>query len=227
MKAEKARKSSDGETPTDADGQSSRNAGLSTALVNDLTAHRTAAVRALLADCPAVALAAVVHALAVPVFYEACGSGSNLALRLDVPCLRAEGIDDSPAMKRTAQQHAAWREKLPEDESALWDFLRTQDSGTLTGLLAYCVACVVKPERSTAADRLASAVSLDMAQWWQPTVAGFLGRVAKPQILEAVTEGKGRDAADKIANFKKGDMAERAVELLTGTGWLPAMLKAA
>jgi ParB family transcriptional regulator, chromosome partitioning protein len=84
----------------------------------------------------------------------------------------------------------------------------------------------VKPECGTASDRLAAAVALDMAQW-QPTVAGYLGRVSKPLILEAVTDAKGKAAADNIASMKKGDMADRAAELLAGTGWLPAMPQAA
>ena len=89
------------------------------------------------------------------------------------------------------------------------------------------MACTVKPVREPCADQLAAAVALDMTQWWQPTVAGYLGRVSKTLICEAVTEAKGKAAADNIATLKKGDMAERAAELLTGTGWLPAMLRAA
>ena len=130
-------------------------------------------------------------------------------------------------MKATAEQHAAWVARLPEDEAALWDWLLAQDAATVTALLAYCVACTVKPERSTSTDRLAAAVALDMTQWWQPTVAGYLGRVPKTLILEAVTEGKGAAAADNIAKLKKDEMADRAAGLLTGTGWLPPMLRAA
>lgn len=66
-----------------------------------------------------------------------------------------------------------------------------------------------------------------MAQWWQPTVAGNFGRVPMPLILEAVTEAKGAAAADNIAALKKGEMAAHAATLLTGTGWLPALLRAA
>ena len=134
---------------------------------------------------------------------------------------------DSPAAQRMAEHHVAWTAKLPEEEAGLWDWLRTQDAATLTALLAYCVACAVKPEQGAPADRLAAAVALDLAQWWQPTVAGYFGRVPKPLILEAVTEAKGAAAADKLAALKKGDMAARATALLTGTGWLPALLRAA
>jgi ParB family transcriptional regulator, chromosome partitioning protein len=76
--------------------------------------------------------------------------------------------------------------------------------------------------QGASSDRLAVAVALDMAHWWQPTVAGYLGRVSKTLIMEAVTEGKGKAAAENLAALKKGDMAERAAELLTGTGWLRA-----
>jgi ParB family transcriptional regulator, chromosome partitioning protein len=172
-----------------------------------------------------VALAAVAHALALPVFYMREDSG--FAIRAVSPALRAEGIEDSKAMKQMADQHAAWQSRLPDDEVALWDWLLSQDSATVTGLLAYCMACTVKPVRDPRIDQLAAAVSLDMAQWWQPTVAGYLGRVSKTLICEAVTEAKGKAAADNIASMKKADMADRAAELLTGTGWLPAMLRAA
>jgi ParB family transcriptional regulator, chromosome partitioning protein len=77
----------------------------SAALADDLTAHRTAARRAMLADRPTVALAAAVHALALPVFYM--GEDGGFALHAASPTLRAEGIEDSKAMKRGGEQHAA------------------------------------------------------------------------------------------------------------------------
>jgi ParB family chromosome partitioning protein len=45
------------------------NAGMSVALIEQLTAHRTAALQARLADNPKVELAAVVHALALDCLY--------------------------------------------------------------------------------------------------------------------------------------------------------------
>ena len=104
----------------------------------------------MLADRPAVALAAAVHALALPVFYM--DEGSGLALHAVSPVLRAEGIEDSPAAKTFADQHAAWQGRLPDEETALWDWLLAQGGGTMTGLLAYCLACTVKPVRDSRAD---------------------------------------------------------------------------
>jgi ParB family transcriptional regulator, chromosome partitioning protein len=43
-----------------------------------------------------------------------------------------------------------------------------------------------------------------MAQWWKPTVPGYLGRVPKLLVLEAVTKAKGANAAENIAALKKG-----------------------
>ncbi|CAH2606404.1 protein of unknown function (plasmid) [Rhodovastum atsumiense] len=60
------------------DGPSGPAPRLSGAVAADLVAQRTAALRALLADRPDVALAALVHALAQAVFYE--GGDSPLAL---------------------------------------------------------------------------------------------------------------------------------------------------
>ena len=124
-------------------------------------------------------------------------------------------------------EDGAWHRSGRCVGKALWDWLLTQDADDLVKLLAYCVACTVKPMREPCADQLTAAVALDMTQWWQPTVGGYLGRVSKTLICEAVTEAKGKAAADNIATLKKGDMAGRAAELLTGTGWLPAMLRPA
>jgi hypothetical protein len=49
--------------------------------------------------------------------------------------------------------------------------------------------------------------------------------VSKTVILDAVREGIGGGAADKIANLKKDVMAKRAAGLLAGKGWLPAILR--
>ena len=104
------------------------------------------------------------------------------------PRLRAEGLDGSAAMKRCAQQRGIWATQLPEQTEALWDWLLTQDADTLTKLLAYCVACTVKPMREPCADQLAAAVALDMAQWWQPTVP----RLSRARLQDADLRGRDR-----------------------------------
>ena len=75
------------------------------------------------------------------------------------------------------------------------------------------------------ADRLAEAVSLDMAAHWAPTVQTYLGRVTKTHILAAVREAVSNEAADRMADMKKQDMAEAAEQSLVGTGWLPVLMR--
>ena len=179
-------------------------------------------MRALLTGCPDVALAAIVHTLALPVFYDG-GDDTVLAIRASLPYLNAVGIDDSPATQRTAEHHTAWAGQLPQEQDALWDWLLAHPTDTLLALLAHCTACAIRPERGAA---LAAAVPLDVKEWWQPS-ASYFTRIPKPLILAVVTEAKDGATADNIATLKKGEMAVKAAELLTGTGWLPAMLRAA
>ncbi len=62
--------------------------------------------------------------------------------------------------------------------------------------------------------------------WLPPAPAseGYLSRVPKALILDAVRDGAGPSAAARIAGTKKEVMAADAAALLAGTGWLPAML---
>jgi len=210
---------------------------LSAALVEDLTAQRTAALRPTLAGSPDIALAAVVHALALPLFYGPFGAESCLSLRLESADLRAsaEGIDDSPAMHAFATQHAQWTDRLPENAADLWAWCSEQDVATRLSLLAYCAAHSVdavqrrheaaRPARSRHAGQLAAALALDMAQWWQPTAQSYLGRVSKKQILDAVAETVSPEAAENLAKLKKDALVAEAEQRLAGSGWLPAVLR--
>jgi len=218
-------------------GSSKKQSGeLSAALIEDLTAHRTAALRAVLANNPDVALAAVVHAMALPLFYDRFGAKSCLSLRLETADLRgsAEGIGATSAMLGLAERHDRWTSQLPESDGELWAWCLGQDSDTRLALLAYCAACSVdavrKPhQRADAqlahADKLATALSLDMAQWWQPAAGNYLGRVSKQRILEAVAEGVSPEAAENLSKLKKDALVALAEERLAGTGWLPALLR--
>jgi ParB family chromosome partitioning protein len=75
------------------------------------------------------------------------------------------------------------------------------------------------------ADRLAEAVSLDMTAHWIPTVRTYFGRVTKSHILDAVREAISIEAAERMADMKKQDMAKAAEQLVIATGWLPALMR--
>jgi len=115
----------------------------------------------------------------------------------------------------------------------LWAWLQEQDTPTLLSLLAVCVARTADAGRAdwTKAHgavciqaQAATAAGLDMRGCWTATMEGYLGRVPKALILDAVREGAGASAAARLAGTKKEIMAADAAALLAGTGWLPAVL---
>lgn len=126
---------------------------------------------------------------------------------------------------------------LPKQPEELWSWLLGKDQETLLAILAICAASAVDsvekrgamgpaPEADPAAP-LAAALKLDMAAYWQPTAASYFSKVSKALILEAVTEGVSREAAENLAALKKDALADHAEKRLSGTGWLPALLRAA
>ena len=142
------------------------------------------------------------------------------------------------ASKQLAATTKAVTKGMPKQPEKLWAWLTGKDQKTLLAILAVCAACTVDTveKRRAATERepnaahaaqLAEALKLDMADYWQPTAEGYFARVSKDLILDAVTEGIGKPAADKIASLKKDAMASRASELLAGKNWLPAILRQA
>jgi ParB family chromosome partitioning protein len=216
------------------------NNGLSARLIEDLTAHRTAALRVELSERPDLALPVLIHALVLPVFYgQTLGLDSCLDIRGKSRDIgrSAEGIAESEAGRRLAADHESWTAKLPSDPAALLDWLLAQESGELMKLLAYCAAVSIdavhgKQDRAgcarlAAADRLAATLRLDMAQWWQPTKASYFGHVSKALVLTAVREAVTPQAAQNLEGLKKEALAEAAEKRLAGSKWLPPILRGA
>ena len=208
---------------------------LSDNLIRDLTAHRTLGLRLALSEQPEVAVVAVTHALSAQIFYR----GADVHI-LDIRPVstvlasHADGIEDSKAGKAWADQHVLWAVQMPRDVGDLWAFVVELDHDSRMALFAHCAALTVnavrlpserRPRAVTTADRLAEAVSLDMTTHWTPTVRTYLGRVTKTRILDAVREAVSEEAAGRMTDMKKQDMAEAAEQLLVGTGWLPALMR--
>lgn len=210
---------------------------ISDSLTRDLSAHRTLALRVALADQPGTALIALTHTLTAQLFYSYAEAGC-LEVRPTVTPLgsHADGVEDTPLAARASEQHEAWAERMPRDVADLWGYIVGLDDERRMALLAHCASRTVnalrlpwdrKPRSLQTADRLASALALDLAKDWTPTVDSYLGRVTKAHIVAAVAEGVSEDAATRIADMKKPDMAQAAEQLLAGTGWLPHVLRTA
>src|SRR5258708_35542671 len=208
---------------------------LSDILIRDLTAHRTLGFRLALSEQPEVAIVAVTHALSAQIFYR--GADAHvLDIRpvSTVLASHADGIEDTKAGRAWADHHARWAAQMPRDVTDLWAFVVELDHDSRMALFAHCVALTAnavrlpserRPRAVATADRLAEAVSLDMTAHWIPTARTYLGRVTKTHILDAVREAVSDEAADRMADMKKQDMAEAAEQVLAGTGWVPALLR--
>ena len=217
-------------------------------LVTELTAHRTLALRDAVASHPQVAMTMLLHKLCVDAFYQTYTPGCLEAgvRHVQLP-VQAPDLKESASARSIADRHETWNADMPTDEQALWDWLIALDDASRLALLAHCVSGGVNVlsekvdryggsgvtahglrRRLDQADRLARAVSLDMAEaGWRPTVDNYLGRVTKSLILEAVRDARGEGAVQLIDHLKKAEMAKEAERLLEDTRWLPEPLRPA
>ena len=205
-------------------------------LLTELTAHRTLALRNAIGEQPEMAFLAALHAFCLRLFY---GYGLNSCLDLDVKSVtfnaQAPGLNDTAPARALTDRHQFWLASMPKHPENLWTALSRLDVPNQQSLFAHCVGLSVngvheaynrRPQALAHADALAQAVDLDMvAAGWTPTVDTYLGRVTKTRILQAVREAKGEHAAQLIDHLKKGEMADKAEALLTGSAWLPEPLR--
>lgn len=213
-------------------------------LLTELTAWRTLALRDAFAGNPHVALTEFLHTLVRDVYWQTPGADclETYVREISLP-VHSPDMPGSVPAHALRQRNEGWKHDLPEDEDALWCWIDGLDDTSRMALLVHCLSFGVNAlyermpsygavsqrsvtERLKRADRLASALSLDMVEaGWQPTVENYLGRVTKARILQAVREARGDEAADRIAHLKKPDMAREAERLLEGSGWLPEALR--
>lgn len=215
-------------------------------LLTELTAWRTLALRDAFASNPHIALTELLHTLVRDVYWQTPGADCLEAYVREIPLpVHSPDMPGSLPAHALRQRNEGWKHDLPEDEDALWRWIDGLDDPSRMALLAHCLSFGVNAiyermpaygavsqrsvtERLKRADRLASALGLDLVEaGWQPTVENYLGRVTKARILQTVREARSDEAAERIAHLKKPDMAREAERLLDGSGWLPEALRTA
>jgi ParB family chromosome partitioning protein len=224
----------DAPDPDDDDGRP-----LSDRLIADLTTIRTFALRDALSRSPDFARLSVLHAMALTVFYR---QRADTCLMIDIRegaagASRVEQLADFPPTSAYAERRDSLASTLPQESSQLWAALCAMTEAERDALFAHCAAYAVdavvepynrRPRAIAHADDLSSALQLDVsAAGWRPTADNYFARITKAQILEAVREAKGEDAAERITSLKKPEMAKAAEELLNDSAWLPAALRTA
>ncbi|NIE82634.1 MULTISPECIES: ParB/RepB/Spo0J family partition protein [unclassified Burkholderia] len=210
-----------------------KTASLSDRLAQRLSAHRTAALQIEVARHPHVALAALVHGMVRAVLQDGYHhDGLPLGVRLDVQDRLENIASDVPESPATVALHTLQEvagEALPNDSAELFAALQAKSQDELVRLLAVCVASTVDVVTPRASQHppgveLAQAVGLDMAAWWKPTAEGYFRHIAKPAILEAVSQYAPAHVT-RLSKLKKGDIASEAERLADETGWMPAVFQ--
>ncbi len=211
--------------------------GYSAALVEELTAIRTAALRIEVTNRPTVALAALLYPLVGRIFHhramaydaavEVFGQQRDLAQSIKEPT-EARALAAWEAMKE------AWGDVLPGQRDDLWTWLLDQPTDRLLELLAFVTAANLNgvkskvdhsPERLANADRIAEAAGLDMRQHWTAD-ARFLGRLSKAEIAGVLDEmGCPAQVVRSIEKAPKSEAVTAAESQMQGKGWLPAVIR--
>ncbi|WP_285295545.1 ParB/RepB/Spo0J family partition protein [Aureimonas altamirensis] len=213
---------------------------LSAALVEELTAIRTAALRVEMIDHPRIALAAILHPLLVSLFYTGPYGGAAVQSAVEVrgekktldPCIQKPGSHRA-VVEWTGHMEAV-QNGLPHDAARLWDFLLEKDTDALLALLATASAANMnairfrhetrKSDRTRQGDQIAEAVGLDMARWWKPD-AEFLERLSKKAMGNVMRSQ--RIAEDRITSMQKlpkHEAVHRTEAEIGGTGYMPDCL---
>jgi ParB family chromosome partitioning protein len=204
---------------------------LSPALVEDLTAHRSAAIGAILLKRADIALVAVVHALVIDAF----GTGkSEPCLKLRCSRTTYRSAETCKGFAEIEKAFTSMARRLPEDSRQLFTYLLGWSQKDLLELLALMAALSVdavqrkgdRPDvpRLVHASTLASALDLDMTEWFEPTAENYFGRVTRAQILADLDDAKGTHAPS-LDKLKKTELAARAESIVSGSGWLPKPLR--
>jgi len=211
----------------------------SAALIEDLTAHKTAALRIELANNPEVALVAVVHAMLLRVAYPYHSEQSALQLSLTHERLEPSMKDAESCRGLTAFNDLAdnYGHHLPGNPADLFDWLMEQPQDTVLSLLAFGAAHSVNAVEKKFTDRkkgieqanqLGYALKLHMPDWFETTGDSYFRHVNRTTIELAVAEAKGSEAELSVrAASKKTEAVAIADRIVAGSGWLPSPVRLA
>jgi ParB family chromosome partitioning protein len=206
-------------------------------LIASLTAQKTAALRATLAQQPDVALAAVVHALARTAFYSDGGETCLTITAEQRSLTKAVGQpEECSGLFAFDAERGRWGDRLPGNADDLFAWCLNQTQDTLLDLLAVSAAHMVDAVRDKGTrddaprlqhgDALGKALGMTMSDWFTPTAVNYFGRVNRTFILQAMAEAGVPARTRSWAKLKKGELAALAERSIAGTGWLPHPLRA-
>lgn len=201
------------------------------ALVRDLTAQRTAAIRLELSERPLLAMKTLLHAMALSLVYEDYQQRSCLDLRATSEDLTRtiRQTSDCPALATLEDRLTRATVEFPEDPRYLWEWCEALEQDAVMELLALLTALTLnatsgngdRSPRTRHANQLAASVELDMAKHWTPEPETFFERLTKSQMQTYLRDAGEHDQAALVAQCKKNEAARRTGKALMAKGWLP------
>lgn len=210
---------------------------LSAALITSLSAERTLAVAASLAQNPTVALAMHTYKLARSIFdnkgyysvmHTTVESQRNICLKQAADA----DIENGLANQKLTELHENWLSRFPQDWTAGFDWLLAWPQADVLALLTYCVAQgidgistqIYNQRVSHSLAPVEKALDFQIGDWWKPNSANYFSRIGKDQIVDALNNagktGKARDA-EKLT---RKEAAEFAGAVLKDSDWLPGCM---
>lgn len=192
----------------------------------DLSAHKTAALRASIVSDPDLAYLLLLDSLVAQVFGHA--AQDCLEVRVTETSLEraSQSVLERRAMSVMAKQHAYWSEKYAAATDS-WVWIRRLSQSQQHKLMAYCIAVSVNALRLTGRDRsgvseLAERTDLDMADWWKAD-ASFFQRLSKADIQKAIQETAPSIPEGRYGHLGKADLAKYAEK--AAANWLPLVFR--
>ncbi|MEQ5974139.1 ParB/RepB/Spo0J family partition protein [Serratia liquefaciens] len=211
--------------------------GLSQALITSLSAERTLAVAATLAQNPTVALAMHTYKLARSIF-DNKGYYSVMHTTVESQrntCLKQAAdadIENGLANQKLTELHDSWLSQFPQDWTAGFDWLLAWPQTDVLALLTYCVAQgidgvsaqIYNQRVSHSLAPVEKALDFQIGDWWKPTSANYFSRIGKDQIVDALNSAGKTGKASDAEKLTRKDAAEFAEAVLKETDWLPGCM---
>lgn len=210
---------------------------LSAALITSLSAERTLAVAATLAQNPTVALAMHTYKLARSIF-DNKGYYSVMHTTVESQrntCLKQAAdadIENGLANQKLTELHESWLSRFPQDWTAGFEWLLAWAQADVLALLTYCVAQgidgisaqIYNQRVSHSLAPVEKALDFQIGDWWKPTSANYFSRIGKDQIVDALNSAGKTGKASDAEKLTRKDAAEFAEAVLKETDWLPGCM---
>lgn len=192
----------------------------------DLSTYLTAVTQDALANNVGMGLRALAYQLALRWIGESYSNhGVKISTEDHARLPVSETLEGSDVQKACNDRHEAWQRELPSDAEALWAWCLSAHEGVIHNLLAYAASRSLAGTQFHAGQQcmapLIAALDINITDHWQPR-ADYFARIKKATTLQVLAEHGHTDPA--LAKMKRGPLAEKAADLLAGTGWLPPTL---